>query len=646
MFIIFLLLVLNAEAYQKYLDTFTDGMQYIRFEYSEDCDWDGFCNSLIKKSVECKTEVLAVNGKFDEYNVYHIIIYASDKARDTIENKYHIKSNTYNSFFSGKTIVEFMPIEAISENYNLEQFYFYGEKTNIERIHYILNEQYGTSFLKKDSVPNDNWIVPLAWLGAGLFLVLLTLFDIAFQRKENFIRISLGKSIMSCILENIGKDTISFLIIFVVEYIVLKKYIYLNYHMKQMIMMLCILLCINILMYMSMLHYNMKMALSNGNYSESFCGNCYIVKVFIMLLAILSLSSNITTIQEGIQFLMQNKQIEKYQDYSFLELNYYRMKKGMLEQYDYYLNCLLQENYDALEIALTVCGYDDGESGTTYITVNDRAQDVIARLLEVYKINDDKKLHIFIPSSYKEKEEECLDGAFSGLQNLYTNAEQWDYDIVYYEQDVSVLYFDEDMKLYSGYANNPIIAYCTLKRTDFEGEVSSTSAHIGHECRSIMYKVSEEAVEKLEEKYDMEKNGFYLTRTSVTDRYRQLKLKWIRNITMNTAISTLLMILELAVIWIIIRLEYSINAIELALKKVFGYSVWKKNKRSVGTILYTNLLGTAIVTTMALMFSLANPFLVLLTGIGLSLFELIITWCYVNYIETKNVSKILKGGAL
>lgn len=641
-FFVFLLFILNSEAYQKYLDSFMYKYKFIIFDYSDAGEWNDFCEDIISISEKNEVEVFAVSGLFDDHQTYHINIYASTEMQKIIETQNFVSPGVYESFVSGKTQVEMLEQKNISTNHYIDRFYFYGTENDVLKVREEINNIYGVSSLKTEEQENDNWIVSLEWLVVAIFVMLLTLFDIAFQKKEVFIRMSLGESVKKMVWNNIIKDTVSYTFCFFVIYQCFRHYIYIEFHMKRICTLFIFLLLLNMVLYFGMFRYNMKMALSKGNYMESFCGNCYIIKVLTMIFAILSFSSNIMVIVDGVEFVRQNREIENYDEYSFLELNYTDFSFEIGEYYNECVAKLFLENYDELEVAYSVCDYE-GIVDNKYLMINQRASDTIRALLNKFDVNEQYPLHLFLPKEYMNHSD-IIDEM---LDNVYTLGIDINnqYEIFYYDEDIEILYFDEDLKFWSGYAENPLISYCTFDKSYFMKNAME-ELNIGHIMRNIMYKLDENDVQRISEKYEIEKYGMYFVRTTSTERYNQYKLKLIRTITINSIISFLLLIFELAIINTIIRLEYTMNAIELSVKKILGYSVSKKNKGIVFTILYTAILSVMTLFTITIMFGIAKPYVVILSGIGLTLIEFVVLIIYIYMIEKKNIVKILKGGAL
>ena len=197
----------------------------------------------------------------------------------------------------------------------------------------------------------------------------------------------------------------------------------------------------------------------------------------------------------------------------------------------------------------------------------------------------------------------------------------------------------------SGYAENPIIIYCT-----FSGEIFPENPGIRENVMgiadSVMFRLSEKDIRDMVERYDLNSNGIYISSSNVKETYDYYRLQMIRALLVNTSVSGMLLFLEAIIIWVILRLEYVLNANELAIKKVLGYSVFQKNRSVILLILFSSAIGIIATIALSLMYGLALWYHAALAGVVTVLFETAAVIYFVTRIEKVAVSKILKGGSL
>jgi len=115
---------------------------------------------------------------------------------------------------------------------------------------------------------------------------------------------------------------------------------------------------------------------------------------------------------------------------------------------------------------------------------------------------------------------------------------------------------------------------------------------------------------------------------------------------MNSLLSVFMLILALSIMVSAIRLEYRVNAKLLAIRKILGHSVIKKNLFMIILNALTVVIGTAaslFLSVTAGGFEAAMPCCV---GLALIIIETLIMIINIEYLEKTNTAKILKGGSL
>ena len=113
---------------------------------------------------------------------------------------------------------------------------------------------------------------------------------------------------------------------------------------------------------------------------------------------------------------------------------------------------------------------------------------------------------------------------------------------------------------------------------------------------------------------------------------------------MNFIFSILVLLLEGMIIHTIIKLEYEVNAIEHALKKVFGYSLFQKNRKMILITFVTSLLSIITAATCAIVLNLGSIGYMIVGGIIILILELLLISFNIRRVENAKIQTILKGG--
>ena len=158
--------------------------------------------------------------------------------------------------------------------------------------------------------------------------------------------------------------------------------------------------------------------------------------------------------------------------------------------------------------------------------------------------------------------------------------------------------------------------------------------------------------------YDLDQGAFqdYVAENQMTDelvlqtnaweKYLDIWEAAKRLMNINLIFAVLILSLELLVTWTVLRLEYQVNAIELSVQKVMGYSIWQKNRRLILSTMGITLVSTLAVALTAHILEFSSPGLLLAGGTLLLLAEGVLLIWLIRKIERANVQRILKGGNL
>ncbi len=639
------LLILTSEIFQEYIFEFQADFKYIVYssENEEDDDFVSFCEDLCAVCSENSVNVFTITKSFDENGDYVLDVYTDGSIDSYLEDKYDVKKGTYKSLISGTSHISVSSFDDMVNPSKEVVFYFYGSIDGIRIVHQSMNDKYGTSYIKSGYENYDKTILIGAWCVVMILLIALTCFDVECQKKETFVRISLGDSVSVIIVKNIITDLAVYTGLFLVIRLLLGQFIYVDYCRDLFFSFMIIMLVLNSLVYLTMLKYDVKKSLSKGNYSESFCGTCYIVKVFISIFAILSVSVNFLVIYQGVSFLSEKNIISEYSDYKVISLlPSAGTNNRTMEDYYSFIFEMYREKYDEYNVAYSVENIA-GSCDCKYLTINMNASNVMGDLLSLHPINNDLKVHIFVPQKYKD--EFAVDEAFAvEMSEFYGYICGDDYEVIYYDESETIMYFDMTEVISSAYADNPIVMYYTF--TEDEMNVSASDIYLGRGERNVMFNMTDEQINSYIEETDINNKGYVVKVESVTTKYEQFRKMMLRLVLCNCVVSCMFILLDIMIISVILRLEYSVNAIELSVKKLMGYTVLKKNMPIINTVLYTGVIATTFLVVLVLMYNIAKPWMIISAGLLMIVTQVLALEINIAGIEKKNVSKILKGGAL
>lgn len=643
-FVILLCLILGSELYQNYVGMFTN--QFFYFDISTSQNRNQVYHILTEAAEKQKIGVFAVEQNTE--SVYHhtTVIYATKKAKLTLTSNYDISKGTKNSLFSGTTKIIFKDFVNIIDNTNISRYYFTGTKEQVTKLRDEVYTSFATSYIHKEDMTGSEWLILGVWIIATLFLLLLTWLDIQYQKKENFLLMSLGRSTQSIMSRNMLLDTIVFLGAFFTIYFLLSRYLYISYGFKLILSILFLFIILNDMLYLTLLKYDYKQILYGANMNERTLSNSYVLKAITMIGTIISLSINVSLIVENGRYLSYYESINNYREYGLLNITpeLSPFDKEYENEFERIKKDIFLENYKQDKVAFSMSVANEVD-GSPIIIINDNAKSLISNDKLISNI-DDCDYHVFMPEE-KVNLDDAQFALYTATMQFGEDIDQVSYEIIGYQSNTDVMYFDFKVssKLSLGFdkIKNPVFVYCTLSEKQMELDSKKIeNFEFGDTFNNFLFKLDKNDRNKIEHMRSV-KNISYV---NLVDQCNQYKSALLRVVLLNCIISGFLLLLETVIIVTIIKLEYMINAKILSLKKIFGYSIFSKNRM----IFLLNLLAASIsIITMviaSLMFKITEVPIVLIVGSFLTLIEVILITYNIIRLERTSVPKILKGGSL
>lgn len=642
-FLFLLAFIFTAELYQNYFRNFYGQFYYFLLEEKQD---RGAIRELLETAAEKKDMgVFAVKSQTITALSTELDVYANEKAVQILESEYDIAAGEYKSFFAGTTKVNFHSFEGIEADNTIETFYFTGTMDEVYSVKTIVNQVHATSYIHEGYSEGNNWMIWGVWgLVFGILLVVGWVV-IQFEKKENFIKISMGMSSRKIITRNIVTDLTMFLILMFGMKAVLGREISLNYRIEGIMLLFFGFLVIQTLINIIGFRYDYKEIIYGANISMKTLGNCYVLKMISVMLAVISLAICIGLISYHWPYFKMYDEIKKYKEYSFLSYNidYSDQREDeVLEQVIARKEVnLFYEMYKNKNMALAVSNMKSSDN-ITFCQVNENTVGV-EKLIDGKTEDNFHGVYVLIPKSVENKDEiadRIVESANCNYEGFNSDLE---YRIITYDTDFNLLYFDtmaSDLEFGFETVENPVMLMASF---DFSGlDYENAAVYLNGIQGDIMYKLNGMTASEIEETYGVKD----VVITGVQERCEQYKAAILRVVILNVVICLFMLLLEVTIIMTIIRMEYTVNAKELAIKKILGYSVMKKN----GFLFITNVISAIAALVLVLVYSAmydvaSFPLIFLSAGILLFM-EVILIYGYVIKTERTQTTKILKGGSL
>lgn len=634
--------IFSGEFFQYYLNTYTSQFSYIDITENEMNSQAEIQNNIYHLAEKYNIEVLQTERKNGSGRATSLTVYSTDEAFEKLKTEYSVSPNIYKALFLGTTKVDFADFKDKKLLGETERYYFIGEQRQIQSIRENIKNDYACSFIKNETEHAYPYLVLLIWAVVGVLFLILTWLDIHFQKKENFVLVSLGKPIRQIILKNVFIDFLTFSLIFSVLFALLGRFVYLGYEIKNIVLLCAAVLFLNALLYLTLFKMNYKEVLYGANLNERIISDGYVLKSISMILTVVVLSCNAMLISANFKELKRIKTLRNVENYSFLELNPVSLL-NLGKDYEETRYGLINSIYGELQnrgCAYSFCGLS-GEND--YCIINSDSKFLLNGFDLKTEPDGNSDFYILVPEEI-EFSQNADESVYDCIEMYFGSEKALSCEKITYSGNGELLTYDstEGLTLGAQSFENPIVIYINNPSLKLNCDSSTLSTLFS----KMLFNISNSEINTVCEKYQINEKGFYLQGEKVKEKVSDYQAVLNRALLLNTVISAFLLLLELFIISVIIKLEYKVSTTELAVKKVLGYSVFQKNKQIFLLNTYAALIAVVSCTVFCLMYKLAVWYTVIAVGTLVLCFEYVIIAVLITRFEKQNVAKILKGGCL
>jgi hypothetical protein len=633
--------VLGSELYQSHLQTFSNQFYFIEIEND---DRSVVYSAVISAVEQYGEDVFAVERK--DIDAFHseIIIYATAGLQEKLASDSIVEGDA-RSLFSGTTEVVIFPFEEVVENSDVTRYYFTGSKKTVSSIRQSIYSRIATSYIHKESITGNESLIYGVWIFSFGFLLLLTWLDIQFNRKSDFLKISLGGSVGRIVGCNILSDTVFNFAAIGAVCLFLGDKISISYKLDFVLGAFFIFSILNALLYFTLFKCDYKEILYGANINGKLLSNAYLLKAVVMIMLIISLTCNLTVIVKNADVLKAYSRIDKLQGYNTLVLTADKASAEDPARFDKVKTQLFMDAYLQGRVLLSSsCAKLDEDE--PIIVINDAALDTVVSNPEYFE-NRTSTFVVYIPENKTEEmDEEDIEFAAGTTASNYFGLEEYSFDVMTYTH-TNVVYFDlrKESELSYGFEmlSDPVIVYCNVSAAQINELLDEEKyVEFGDRWQNIIFDLQDTSFFPDNILSDIGDVDFQ----SVVGQCDQYKSSLVRTVFLNSILSAFLLLLSLLLISVIVKIEYLINAKEIALKKILGYSIFRRN---MGIILL-NAFAVWIAFITGFIFS--NMYSVFRTStlcrVSLCVFviDTILIMGNMSAAENKNTAHVLKGGSL
>lgn len=609
-----------------------------------------------------------------------ITIYASDmRISEYMNEVYGIREGTSKSIFLSQGRVQFKNLRQ-EENFQTLSA-FIGRTMNFgiigtpEDTQSFLRAVENRYRLERSAAGNPDWnfytsltfyVQLVLWLIAYAILFTVSLYDVKLMQKEWAVRCSLGERKGVLFLKKSVFDSLFFIVSFFAVFLIASRFTESLFFFPLSVLFFIGFLLINTLSVALIFTVDIKKAFGGNVASKSVLSASYMLKILTSILLVIILGVGIGQFSKLLTLKQQDKVLQNYKDYFFIDGMSYEDTIDMRDTRTAMLYKLQKEYFSQSALQSTYIGDCQLHDGKVHqgVVCSKNAEAYLREIIpELQEKPLGEKMYVLTPQ-------------YAGCENDYPNLREWaqpnlngdkgyvfchDYDVEFipYTQDVSMVVFDSNEASRTLTLKNPVIFFSGLEESnlhiaDIIGTAERKAEGIGVSAHwtgglaptpyagNLMLRISSEDLSAF-----AAENHFNYTLLNVYENYQQSVKRAEKICLMTGLLAIVFFVMEAILIQTVVRLEYSIRAKELAVKKILGYSILEKNKKILLTTLLVIAVGFlgAVAACIALHITVAIVFL-LLGGLLLSLLEVCVVVHNIVRTEKTEVVKILKGDSL
>jgi putative ABC transport system permease protein len=644
-------LLIIGESHQLYLNNFNTAYSSTTMFLQENTTTDEMVEDILDSAKRNDVEVFALISNVRSTFLKENNIYGTDGVEQHINNDLNVFEKNYKSFLLGTTQVNFHDFRDIPNIANVNDYNVIGSKENVHQFKMDLIDKYAGNHPDDGYPDKDSFqLVFFIWLLVIIVILFLSFYDVILQKKENVIRISLGERIGAIIWKNIIFDTIAYVVIFLLLLLLLSRYTHVLFQLPISLAMIASLLVINAALYFNLYFYDLKQVFSNVRSSRKLLTMNYGLKLITVFLTVLIISGNIAAIMEGYKFYKQRPFFEAHADYYYTNLAYKRTINSdsngeSLIDKDQIMNETFYRSFFEKFDATTLVNFDHNHSNDygNVILANRNALDYLTTQITELRDTDLTKDIYYIMPKARSNDQDMITNLNSWIKTYEGEAYEFEYDVIYYEDDIEVISIDEFYLNGSDWIKNPILIYNHTDASTATYPINEKAFKLTYQ-HDIMYKISEPEFHAFVEEFDL--TDQFISITNVWEKYEHQWNIVKRILYMNVILSVLVLMLELIIIHSIIRLEYEVNAIELSVKKIFGYSNWEKNKKILLMTIISTVISIIAAIIVGAITKVEEVYYIAAGGVFILILEAFVIFFNIRKIEESSIQKILKGGSL
>lgn len=618
-------LLLTTELYKSYSADFDGYDHFIMRDISEGT-LDDQLERIAYMLDQNELEYFLVNKIIEDSSRVTIELYcSSDEVRDRLQKEDRRAEGIYNSLFYGSVTISY------GENFAAFAEAAYTSETayvcmidaidDVTRLPYR-SEYFSENLIKGQVSISYLLLICFMWFLTALCVLLLSMVDSYIYPKTLFIQLTYGYPKKELIIKRLCEEAVGLTLAFFIPILLLHSFLILYIMPVTWWVMVFIMLAVNsVILLHPFWKFNCRAALGRGQHANRVLTACYGIRVVLLIVALLLCIVAVRQIGFYMKCQGLNNIFQKYSGYAYVQTNYLDLAEQTRPGYE--------ENNMVFREEATIPAIN----GTFYdvFVANEQAVELLEGILPEIAGVEAEKITIFFPDNM-----DVNDLEESGRDFMIASAREFSI-----EADIE----------YEYYPAGEILAFLSIRsETDNCTVVNDDLTICYSENPIIIYypKYSENSYYYTEGFVQMSLSEFgngtdyidiYRSYTKTVSMYRMQCFMWI-------CISVIFLGLLYLLRIVILKLEHSINAMELCLKKIYGMPLFERYDRMMAGTFMSYAIGMMISVALIYKKSGFNLWLIFIIAFALFAGDMILATVEIYRWETTHVMKILKGGCL
>ena len=644
--------IFQGEEYEPYLQNFSYEYPSLSIEYDEvQLAEDSIIDNLLKDAKKYNVKIFSSSvERKTNYNVGHYIFTSSDDIESVLSEQSKIVFGTYESVLSNDYFVEFKKFEDLKDIRKLYSIQIVGDDKDVEEFAEVEMTKYPFfEFVPASTGMADQKVeILFVWIIIGLVFLVSSIFDFSVMKKEFSVMVSYGESRSKYVVFNILVDIALTFGVYFAARLIFRHFT--NCLFGSNIALICLLstIVIDLLIWTSLFFIDIKSSIKGKSISKFTIVLGETVKVFALVLGIITITNSLTAIAQNISLVKQKDFFETYKTYDYVNINY-----------NYYTNDNRNEIQDKLRFYRNT--YSSGNvriqarlnMSEEYIKhqpdilyFNGNTKDYLLNSFDEITENEigDKVIYVLIPNKLKKAVSSSKLEVLEDMVAWQIDSSDkyiYDFEVIYYCEKVDLVAMSNLSKMGSVLSTNPIVFFNNAEMStfgcDITGDVNVTLAN-----DYIMYDLSGVNLDSELSKIDFNGKMDYVLKTNCFDDYL-CKCNSIKGAIMVEGIESIVALLLVTYMsFIEIKFEMIDKAKEFSIKTAMGYSWVDKYRRNIIKSLLFSIVALLIGAVACLAINLSFK-AVLLSTLVLLVMDYFCLFYYIYKIEIRNISQLIKG---